>query len=64
KFPVVGTTPALIASLQVTEAIKLITGIGKTLRGRLLIFDGNEISFQEIKIEKNPKCKVCGEIGE
>ncbi|MEM2897026.1 MAG: HesA/MoeB/ThiF family protein [Candidatus Bathyarchaeia archaeon] len=64
KFPVVGTTPALIATLQVVEAIKLIIGIGKTLGGRLLIFDGNELSFQEIKIERNPKCKVCGEFGE
>jgi adenylyltransferase/sulfurtransferase len=64
KFPVVGITPALIAALQVAEAIKLIVGIGKTLGGRLLIFDGNETSFQEIKIEKNPKCKVCGELSE
>jgi len=64
KFPVVGIAPALIAILQVTEAIKLITGIGKTLGGRMLIFDGAETSFQEIKIERNPKCKVCGGLGE
>jgi adenylyltransferase/sulfurtransferase len=60
-FPIVGTTPATIATLQVTEALKILTGIGKTLGGRLLIFDGTDLCFQEIKIEKNPKCSVCGE---
>ncbi|MGQ9543124.1 MAG: HesA/MoeB/ThiF family protein [Candidatus Bathyarchaeia archaeon] len=61
KPPVVGTTPALIATLQVTEAIKLVTGIGKNMLGRLLIYDGTDISFQEIRVERNPKCPVCGD---
>ncbi|MEM3429510.1 MAG: HesA/MoeB/ThiF family protein [Candidatus Bathyarchaeia archaeon] len=60
KPPVVGTTPALIATLQVTEAIKLITGIGKNALGRLLIYDGTDMSFQEIKVQRNPECPVCG----
>jgi molybdopterin/thiamine biosynthesis adenylyltransferase len=60
-FPVLGTTPATIATLQVTEALKILTGIGKPLGGRLLIFDGTDLCFQEINIERNPKCAVCGE---
>jgi adenylyltransferase/sulfurtransferase len=60
KFPVVGTTPAAIASLQVTEALKLITGIGRPHSGKLLFWDGEDMSFREIKIMKRTDCPVCG----
>jgi len=60
-FPVVVTPPATIATLQVTEVLKILMGIGKTLGGRLLIFDGTDMCFQEIKIERNPNCVVCGD---
>jgi len=60
KFPVVGVTPAVIAALQSMEALKLIIGIGELTINRLLIFDGLKMEFNEVKIERNVKCKVCG----
>ena len=58
--PVLGATPGVIASLQAMEVIKIITGIGESLIGRLLIFDGWNMSFEEIKVEKRTECRVCG----
>jgi adenylyltransferase/sulfurtransferase len=59
-FPILGATPGVLGCLQVTEAVKVILGIGKTLEGRLLMYDGEYMEFQEIPIERNPKCKACG----
>jgi molybdopterin-synthase adenylyltransferase len=63
KFPVLGATPGVIGTLQVTEAVKLVTGIGKPLAGRLLAYDGEYMQFDEIAIKKNPACKACGKHG-
>lgn len=60
KFPVLGTTAAVIGSIQATEVIKYITGLGKLLANRLLILNGLTMEFNEIKINKNPDCKQCG----
>lgn len=60
RFPVLGATPALFATLQVMETVKLITGIGKPLIGRILFFDGEEMMSETIKMEKSAKCPVCG----
>jgi len=57
---VFGVTPALMASLQVMEAIKLIAGFGETLEGRMLYFNGESMEFACENIVKNPKCSVCG----
>jgi len=59
-FPVLGTTPGVIAMIQVTEVIKYLTGVGKLLENRYLIYDGENMSFREIKVRKNPECPVCG----
>lgn len=59
-FPVFGVTPALIAILQVTEAIKLLAGFGRLLTGRMLCFNGDTMDFTFRSLEKNPDCKVCG----
>ena len=59
KFPVVGTTPAAIASLQLTETLKLITGIGRPYLGKLLFWDGEDMTFSEIKIIKRTDCPIC-----
>ncbi|HEY3273350.1 MAG TPA: HesA/MoeB/ThiF family protein [Methanocella sp.] len=59
-FPVLGATPAVMATLQATEAVKVILGIGRTLEGRLLLYDGQDMEFDEIRIEKNPACEACG----
>jgi len=60
KFPVLGTTPGIIGLIQATEAIKLITGIGEPLAGRLLIYDGLKMEFTVMKINRNPDCPYCG----
>jgi adenylyltransferase/sulfurtransferase len=60
KFPVIGTTPAVIGSIQATEAIKYITGIGKLLADRLLVYDGLNMKFSEFKLKRHPDCEHCG----
>ena len=60
KFPVVGVTPAVIGSIQASEAIKYIAGIGKLLTNRLLIYDGLDLQFTEIEVPRDPYCRQCG----
>jgi molybdopterin/thiamine biosynthesis adenylyltransferase/rhodanese-related sulfurtransferase len=57
---VLGVLPGTIGTLQATEALKLILGIGDPLIGRLLLFNALEMSFEFVKLRKNPHCKVCG----
>lgn len=57
---IVGTIPGIIGCIQAHEAIKALLGIGKTLAGRLLLFDGLAMSFREITLKKDPLCPVCG----
>ncbi|MDW5549867.1 HesA/MoeB/ThiF family protein [Methanosarcina sp.] len=59
-FPVLGTTPGVIGSIQANEAIKYLTGQGKLLENRLLLWDGLSCSFSELKINKTDNCPVCG----
>ncbi len=59
-FPVFGATAALVASLQVVEAIKLLAGFGKLLTGRMLYVDGVKMEFRSIQMKKNQQCRVCG----
>ncbi len=58
---VLGVLCASIGSIQVNEAIKLITGIGETLLGRLMIYDALEMTYRQVKIRKDPQCAVCGD---
>ncbi|RME93211.1 MAG: molybdopterin-synthase adenylyltransferase MoeB [Candidatus Hydrogenedentota bacterium] len=58
---VLGILPGVVGVMQATEAIKVITGIGEPLIGRLVIFDALKMKFRELKIRKNPDCPVCGE---
>ena len=57
---VLGALPGIIGSLQALEAIKLVTGAGASLVGRLLLFDGLKLQFREIALTKDPDCAVCG----
>ena len=57
---VIGVLPGLIGTIQATEAIKLLVGIGEPLIGRLLIYDALRLRFQELKLQKDPDCPVCG----
>lgn len=58
---VLGVLPGVIGTIQATEAIKLITGIGETLIGRLMLYDAFNMSFRQLKLRRNPDCPVCGE---
>ena len=57
---VLGVLCASVGSIQVTEAIKLITGIGEPLVGRLIVYDALEMSYRTIKVRKDPDCVLCG----
>jgi len=57
---VLGVLCASIGSIQVTEAIKMITGIGDSLLGRLMVYDALEMNYRQVKIRKDPQCAVCG----
>jgi molybdopterin/thiamine biosynthesis adenylyltransferase len=59
-FPVFGFTPALIASLQVMEATKLLAGFGELLAGKMLYVRGEETIFMIVDLQKNKTCRVCG----
>lgn len=58
---VLGILPGTIGAIQATETIKLILGIGDNLIGRLLLYDALHMSFDFVKLRKNPRCPVCGE---
>ena len=58
---VLGILPGTIGTLQANEAIKLILGTGEPLIGRLLLYNAQDMSFDYVKLRKNPACKVCGE---
>lgn len=58
---VLGVLCASIGSIQTTEAIKLLTGIGEPLIGQLMIYDALEMSYRKIKVRKDPKCPLCSE---
>jgi adenylyltransferase/sulfurtransferase len=58
---VLGVLPGLVAMIQATETIKLVTGIGEPLVGRLLQYSALEMSFQEFRLRKDPACPACGE---
>jgi adenylyltransferase/sulfurtransferase len=57
---VLGVLCASIGSIQVNEAIKLITGIGEPLAGRLMIYDALEMTYRSVRVKKDPECAVCG----
>ena len=59
---VLGVLCASIGSVMVTEAIKLITGIGESLLGRLMIYDGLEMSYRTVKIRKDPNAEPITEL--
>lgn len=58
---VLGVLPGIIGTVQATEAIKLITGIGESLVGRLLLYDALRMTFRDITLARDPECPVCGD---
>ncbi len=59
-FPIAGAASGFIGTLQACEALKWITGIGDTLAGKLLMWDGTTMQCETIEIKKNPDCPACG----
>lgn len=59
KFPVLGTTPGIIGLIEANEAIKYLVGFGKLLTGRLLVYNGLDMRFSEVRIEPNRECPIC-----
>jgi molybdopterin/thiamine biosynthesis adenylyltransferase len=57
---VLSPVPGVIGTLQAVETIKLILNIGTSLIGKLLLFDGMQMQFQEISVRKDNACPVCG----
>ncbi len=58
---VLGVLPGVMGSLQATEALKLLLGIGETLAGRLLVYDALSLRFDEFRFARRTDCAVCGE---
>ena len=61
-FPVVGATPGVIGCIQATEVLKHLTGLGATLQGRLLIYEGEEMVFTTITAKRAASCPDCGRL--
>jgi adenylyltransferase/sulfurtransferase len=57
---VLGVLPGLLGTIQATEAIKLVTGVGQPLVGRLLTVDALAMQFRTVKVRRNPACPACG----
>ena len=58
---VLGVLPGVIGSIQSSEALKLVLGIGRPLIGRLLLYDALEARFDEVAVRRDPSCPVCGD---
>jgi molybdopterin-synthase adenylyltransferase len=59
-IPVLGTAPGIVGCIQATEAIKVLTGLGSPLLGRLFLFDGLDMRASELEVARNPDCPHCG----
>ncbi|MBA3575255.1 MAG: adenylyltransferase/sulfurtransferase MoeZ [Pseudonocardiales bacterium] len=58
---VLGVLCASIGAIQVTEAVKLLTGIGTPLLGKLVVYDALELEYRKLSVRRNPDCAVCGD---
>jgi molybdopterin/thiamine biosynthesis adenylyltransferase len=62
KFPVFGAVSGMVGCLGAMEVIKLLTGLGEPLLGRLLVCDLRSMSFRTLKVKRDPHCPVCGDL--
>jgi adenylyltransferase/sulfurtransferase len=58
---VLGMLPGLVGSIQATETVKVILGVGQTLAGRLLLIDALDMELRTVKLRRNPACPLCGD---
>ena len=61
EIGVLGVLPGIIGTLQATEALKIMLGIGQSLSGRIVLYDSLQMSFRELRIRRDPGCPICGE---
>src|SRR4249920_584853 len=57
---VLGILPGLVGGIQATEALKILLGIGEPLVGRLLLYDALSMTFEQVKLRRDPRCPLCG----
>jgi adenylyltransferase/sulfurtransferase len=62
KFPIAGVTAGVIGSLQAMEALKFLTGVGTNLKGTMLFFDGEEMTFTPLKVRRVESCLACSHL--
>lgn len=62
KFPVLGTTPGVLALLQATEAIKILSGYGSPAINRLIYYDGYYMRFYEVQVSRSSECPACSNL--
>jgi molybdopterin-synthase adenylyltransferase len=62
EFPVFGAVSATAASIGAMEGIKIISGMGASLAGKLLYYDLGHMTFQVVPVARRPDCPVCGEV--
>lgn len=62
KEGILCTVPAVLGTIQATEAIKYLSGVGELLIGKMLYFDAKTTSFRTMSVRKNPNCKVCNDV--
>ncbi len=60
---VLGVLPGIVGTLQAAEALKVVLGLGRTLVGRLLLYDARSASFDEVAVPRDPRCPVCAGAG-
>jgi molybdopterin/thiamine biosynthesis adenylyltransferase len=60
-FPVLGAVSGMLGCMMALEAIKLVTGYGKPLLGKMLVFDTVDMEFRKLNIPRNDNCEICGE---
>jgi len=58
---VLGVLPGIVGTIQATEAVKLILGVGEPLIGRLLMYESLQMKFRTLKLRRDPECPVCGD---
>jgi adenylyltransferase/sulfurtransferase len=62
SFPIIGVTAGVVATIQATEALKILTGEGNLLLNRLLLYNGRTMKFDEVALERIEKCPACGNV--
>ena len=58
---VLGMLPGMVGTIQATEVVKQVLGVGDSLSGRLLLIDALSMEFRTVKIRRNPQCPLCGD---